>query len=122
MSNGFSYTFTCEKCGKEFYSKADPSNWAHTICNGCSGKPYKDYPVQGSSTQPQTYQPKPVPTSKPAQTYSPQPRAEFDCEKYIDEMLVVYGMLKHKADLAKYTIPEESLCSWTTSIMIQRSK
>ena len=113
MSNSFQYTYTCEKCGKQFYSKADPSNWAHTVCNGCSGKPYKDYTVASATPQ---YQP------KPPQTYSPQPKAEFDCEKYIEEMLVVYGMLKHKADLAKYTIPEESLCAWTTSIMIQRSK
>lgn len=119
MSNGFAFTYTCEKCGKDFYSKVDPSNWKHTICNACSGKPYKDYPVANATPQ---YQPKPVPISKPSQAYTPQPKAEFDCEKYIEEMLVVYGMLKHKADLAKYTIPEESLCAWTTSIMIQRSK
>lgn len=118
MSSGFNYTYTCEKCGKQFYSKADPSGWAHTICNGCSGKPYKDYPVQNAVAMPVV---KPVPTNR-QQTYSPQPKAEFDCEKYIEEMLVVYGMLKHKAELAKYTIPEESLCAWTTSIMIQRSK
>ena len=116
MSNSFAYTFTCEKCGNQFYSKLDPSNWKHTICNACSGKPYKDYPVQNSAP---TYQPKPVPVSK---TYTPQPKAEFDCEKYIEEILVVYGMLKHKAEVAGYTIPEESLCAWTTSIMIQRSK
>ena len=120
MSNGFSYTFVCEKCGKEFYSKMDPSNWKHTICNACSGKSYKDYPVQQSVATTPTV--KPVPVSKPSQAYTPQPKVEFDCEKYIDEMLVVYGMLKHKADIAKYTIPEESLCAWTTSIMIQRSK
>lgn len=119
MGNNFPYTFVCEKCGKEFYSKADPSGWAHTICNACSGKSYKDYPVQNSTPQ---YQPKPVPTSKPSQVYTPQPKPEFDCEKYIDEVLVVYGMLKHKADVAGYKIPEESLCAWTTSIMIQRSK
>ena len=69
MSNNFQYTFTCEKCGGQFYSKLDPSNWKHTICNACSGKPYKDYPV---ATAQQTYQPKPVPTSKPAQTYQPK--------------------------------------------------
>ena len=121
MSNNFAYTYVCEKCGKEFYSKADPSNWAHTICNACSGKPYKDYPVQQASNVTQ-FTPKSVPISKPTQAYVPQPKAEFDCEKYIEEMLVVYGMLKSKAELAKYTIPEESLCASTTSIMIQRSK
>lgn len=121
MSNGFQFTYTCEKCGKEFYSKADPSNWAHTICNACSGKPYKDYPVQQGSVTTQ-FTPKSVPVSKQTQAFVPQQKEEFDCEKYIDDMLIVYGMLKHKADLAKYTIPEESLCAWTTSIMIQRSR
>ena len=119
MSNNFQYTFTCEKCGGQFYSKLDPSNWKHTICNACSGKPYKDYPV---ATAQQTYQPKPVPTSKPVQTYQPKVKQEFDMDKYIDEMLVVYGMIKHKANMATYTIPEESLCAWTTSIMIQKYK
>lgn len=117
MSNGFQYTFVCEKCGGTFYSKLDPSGWKHTICNSCSGKPYKDYPVTNVQA---SYQPKPVPSSK--QPYTPQQKQEFNMEQYIDDMLVVYGMLKHKAELARYTIPEESLCAWTTSIMIQRSK
>lgn len=121
MNNSFPYTYVCEKCGKEFYSKADPSNWAHTICNACSGKPYKDFPVEQQSKVVQ-FTPKSVPVSKLTKTYAPQPKAEFDYEKYIEEMLIVYGMLKHKADLAQYTIPEESLCAWTTSIMIQRNK
>lgn len=116
----FDYTFVCEKCGGTFYSKLDPSNWRHTICNKCSGKTYKDYPVTSSVATPQ-YTTKVVPTSK-SEVYQPKQVKEFDLEKYIDEMLIVYGMLKHKADMAKYTIPEESLCSWTTSIMIQRSK
>ena len=49
MSNGFNYTYTCEKCGRDFYSKVDPSGWRHKICNGCSGKTYKDYPVNQTS-------------------------------------------------------------------------
>lgn len=113
----FDYTFTCEKCGGQFYSKVDPSNWKHTVCNKCSGKQFKDYPV--GNTQP-SYQPKPVPTTK--QTYQPQVKKEFDYEEYIEEMLVVYGTLKGKAELAGYAIPEESLCAWTTSIMIQKGR
>ena len=120
MSNGFNYTYTCEKCGREFYSKVDPSGWRHKICNGCSGKTYKDYPVE---TAQQTYQPRPVPVSKPQTAFKPQPVVnEFNIDSYIEEMMIVYGKLKHQADLAKYTIPEESLCAWTTSIMIQKGK
>lgn len=119
MSNGFNYTYTCEKCGRDFYSKVDPSGWRHKICNGCSGKTYKDYPVN----QTPTYSPQPVPISKPQETFKPQPvKKGFDLSKYIDDMFLVYALLKEKADTNRCVIPEESLCSWTTSIMIQMNK
>lgn len=122
MAQAFPYTYTCEKCGGQFYSKVDPSTWRHHVCNTCSGKQYKDYPVAGAAP---TYQPKPVPTAKPVYN-NVQPVAvakkEFDLETYIADMLVVYGTLKEMCDQAKYIIPEDCLCAWTTSVMIQKEK
>lgn len=122
MAQSFPYTYTCEKCGGQFYSKVDPSTWRHHVCNACSGKQYKDYPVANAAP---SYQPKVVPTNKPVYN-NIQPVAvtkkEFNLEDYIADMLVVYGMLKMMSDQATYTIPEECLCAWTTSIMIQREK
>ena len=122
MAQAFPYTYTCEKCGGQFYSKVDPSTWRHHVCNACSGKQYKDYPVAVATP---TYQPKPVPTAKPVYN-NVQPVAvakkEFDLETYIADMLVVYGTLKEMCDQAKYTVPEDCICSWTTSIMIQKEK
>lgn len=122
------FTFTCEKCGGQFYSKVDPSGWRHTICNKCSGKPYKDLPVEGSIPTP-TYQPKQVPTSKPNYgqvTNGVQPvkipNKEFNLDAYIEDMLFVYISLKNACDRATLNIPEENLCNWTTSIMIQKGK
>ena len=124
MAQAFPYTYTCEKCGGQFYSKVDPSTWRHHVCNACSGKQYKDYPVAGTQPLP-SYQPKPVPTAKPVYNNIPVqqvPKKEFDLETYIADMLVVYGTLKEMCDQAKYTIPEDCICSWTTSIMIQKEK
>lgn len=124
MAQQFDYTFVCEKCGREFYSKLDPSNWRHKVCNGCSGKQYKDYPVDNTSPTPQ-YQPKPVPTkpvytnNKPVQVEQPQ---TFNLTEYITDMLMVYGTLKDMCDEARLTIPVENLCNWTTSIMIQKGR
>ena len=122
------FTFTCEKCGGQFYSKVDPSGWRHTICNKCSGKPYKDLPVEGSAPTPQ-YQPKPVPTARPSygqvsNGVAPAQvvKKEFDLDTYIAEMLMVYSALKIACDEQRLTIPEENLCNWTTSIMIQKAK
>ena len=122
MAQNFPYTFTCEKCGGEFYSKLDPSGWRHHVCNACSGKNYKDYPVTNVTP---SYQPKPVPTAKPVyNNVAPKlvEKKEFNLEEYIADMLVVYGTLKIMSDQATYTIPEECLCAWTTSIMIQKGK
>lgn len=117
------YTFTCEKCGGQFYSKADPSGWRHKICNACSGKPYKDLPVEGNTPM---YQPKPVPAkptyNKPAYTPTKVEKQEFNLDNYIADMLVVYNALKIACEEYKIDIPEESLCSWTTSIMIQKGR
>lgn len=122
MTQAFPYTFRCDVCGGEFYSKVDPSSWRTHKCNKCSGKQYKDYPVEGSTP---TYSPKPVPTTK--QVYNNvQPvqveKKEFNVEAYIEEMLYVYLTLKNACDRATLTIPEENLCNWTTSIMIQSGR
>ncbi len=112
------FKFTCEKCGGEFYSKADPSGWRHKMCNACSGKPYKDYPVE--TTMPA---PKPVPI-KPVynQVAQTQTKKEFNLDEYIMDMLATYEALKLACDEAKLTIPIDNLCQWTTSIMIQKGK
>lgn len=118
----FPYTFVCEKCGGTFYSKLDPSGWRHRVCNACSGKQYKDYPVQNAVP---TYNPQPVPTARPVyNNVQPQQvtKKEFNLEEYITDMLLVYSTLKEMCDATTLTIPEESLCAWTTSIMIQKGK
>ena len=118
------FTFVCEKCGRTFGSKVDPSGWRHKICNGCSGKPYKDYPVDTPSQS--SYTPRPVPTTQGVQytqgAAQIQPKKEFDLESYIADMLVVYSTLKRLIDENRFTIPEENICSWVTSIMIQKEK
>jgi len=108
------YKFTCSKCGGQFYSKVDMSNWTRPMCNKCAGKPYKDYPVEDSK-----------PTQQP--TYNNVPptkieKKEFDLESYITDMILVYSTLSVMCDQAKLTIPIENLCNWTTSIMIQKEK
>ena len=124
MAQAFPYTYTCEKCGGQFYSKVDPSTWRHHVCNACSGKQYRDYPVANTQPAP-TYNPQPVPTAKPVYN-NVQPVAvakkEFDSETYIAEMIEVYITLSTMCDEAKLTIPIENLCNWTTSIMIQKEK
>ena len=82
------FTFTCEKCGGQFYSKADPSGWRHKLCNACSGKPYKDLPVAGGTQ----YTPHPVPTSKPQYNNIPpqQVKKEFDDEEYMADIISTY--------------------------------
>lgn len=122
MAQGFDYTFRCEKCGGEFYSKVDPSGWRHHLCNACSGKQYKDYPVASGST---TYTPKPVPTSK--QVYNnipakPVEKKEFNLDEYICDLIQTYIAVSSACDEAKLTIPVENLCNWTTSIMIQKGR
>ena len=49
-------------------------------------------------------------------------KKEFDIEGYVSDMLFVYATLKRMVDENKMTIPEASLCQWTTSIMIQKDK
>lgn len=124
MVQSFPYTYTCEKCGGQFYSKVDPSGWRHHVCNACSGKQYKDYPVAGTQPVP-TYQPKPVPTAKPV-CNNVQPvqvaKKEFNLESYVADMIEVYITLSSMCDAAKLTIPIENLCNWTTSIIIEKNK
>jgi hypothetical protein len=114
------FTFTCEKCGGQFYSKADPSGWRHKLCNACSGKPYKDLPVASGTS----YTPHPVPTSKPQyNNIPPQPvKKEFDDEEYMADIISTYVRLSAMCDEAKITIPVDNLCNWTTSIMIQKGR
>lgn len=118
------YTFTCDTCGGTFYSKADPSNWRTKRCNKCSGKPYKDLPVPGAApvqavpVQPVPQQNFSQPVAAPVQVQKP----EFDLEAYISDVLVTYNTIKLMADEARLTIPEQSICQWVTSIMIQKEK
>lgn len=122
MTQGFNYTFKCDKCGGEFYSKVDPSGWRHHLCNACSGKQFKDYPVEGGTT---TYTPRTVPTSKPVyNNVPPKPveKKDFNLEEYIAEMILVYVTLSAMCDEAKLTIPIENLCNWTTSILIEKNR
>lgn len=113
------YEFVCEKCGGRFYSKADPSGWRHKMCNACSGKPYKDYPVDTTTVT----APKPVPIKPVVNNVVQQPpKKEFNLDEYIMDMLSVYETLKLSCDEAKLTIPIDNLCQWTTSIMIQKGK
>lgn len=118
-SQQFPYTFTCEVCGGQFYSKLDPSGWRHHKCNACSGKQYKDYPVEG--TQP-TYQPKPVPTAKPVYNNVTPAKQPFNLDEYIADLIMVYITLRDKCDECGLTIPQENLCAWATGIMIQKGK
>ena len=118
------FTFTCEKCGGDFYSKVDPSGWRHKICNACSGKPYKDYPVGSNvSTAKPTYQPKTVPT-KPVYNNVPAQavKTEFNLQEYISDLIMVYTTLRDMCDEVGLTIPQENLCAWATGIMIQKGK
>lgn len=113
------FKFTCEKCGNEFYSKADPSGWRHKMCNACSGKPYKDYPVETTTIT----APKPVPV-KPVYNGVAQAttKKEFNLDEYIMEIISTYDALRMACDEAGLTIPIDNLCQWTTSIMIQKGK
>lgn len=124
MAQTFPYTFTCEQCGGTFYSKVDPSGWKHHKCNACSGKQYKDYPVANAPATP-TYQPKPVPTAKPVYN-NVQPaqvaKKEFNLEEFASDLLLAYGTIKLMSQEAGYTIPEDCLCAWATSAMIQKQK
>ena len=123
MVEQFPYTFKCDVCGGEFYSKVDPSGWRSHKCNKCSGKQYRDYPVNSNTTVVQTYQPKPVPTrpvyNEQAKVQQPQ---EFNLEEYISDLLMVYVTLRNMCDESKLTIPQENLCQWATGIMIQKGK
>lgn len=116
------FTFTCEKCGGQFYSKADPSGWRHKVCNACSGKPYKDLPVEGGT--PVQYQPKPVPTARTNyNNVQPTPvKKEFDDEEYMADIISTFIRLSAMCEEANLTIPMDNLCNWTTSIMIQKGR
>jgi len=124
MTQSFPYTFVCEKCGGTFYSKVDPSGWRHHVCNACSGKQYKDYPVPGTMATP-TYSPKPVPTAKP--TYNNVPVAkiekkEFNLDEYICDVIGTFLAIRTACEDANLNIPVENLCAWTTGALIQKGK
>ena len=122
MAQGFQYTYTCEKCGGTFYSKVDPSGWRHHVCNACSGKQYKDYPVANATP---SYQPKPVPTAKPVyNNVAPKQveKKEFNLDEYIMDIISTYLAIENACDEAKLNIPIENICAWTTSAIIQKQK
>lgn len=118
----FEYQFQCEKCGGTFYSKVDPSGWRHHYCNACSGKPYKDYPVDTASKITNNVV-KPVPVKPVYNNVAPTtPKKDFNIDEYIMDIIATYQMLSSACDEAKMTIPIDNLCQWTTSIMIQKGK
>ena len=122
MAQSFPYTYVCEKCGGTFYSKVDPSGWRHHVCNACSGKQYKDYPVAGTTA---AYQPKPVPTAKPVYNNVPTQQAtkkEFNLDEYIADIILTYQAISIACDEAKLTIPVDNICAWTTGAMIQKGR
>lgn len=122
MAQDFPFTFTCEKCGGTFYSKVDPSGWRHRLCNACSGKQYKDYPVQNATPG---YAPKPVPTVKPVYNNVPPKQVEkkeFVLDEYITDIISTYLAISHACDEAGLTIPIENICAWTTGAMIQKGR
>ena len=124
MTQQFPYTFVCEKCGGTFYSKLDPSGWRHHVCNACSGKQYKDYPVPGTQATP-TYSPQPVPTAKPVYNkVAPVQveKKEFNLSEYITDIIGTYLAIANACDEAGLTIPIENICAWTTGAMIQKGK
>lgn len=122
MAQGFNYTFRCDKCGGEFYSKVDPSGWRNHLCNKCSGKQFKDYPVASNDI---AYTPKQTPTTKPVYNNIPPKQVEkkeFNIEEYASDLLIMYGTIKLMSQQAGYTIPEDCLCAWATSAMIQKGR
>jgi len=116
----FPYTFTCEKCGQEFYSKVDPSGWRHHVCNACSGKQYKDYPVNGATS----YTPRAVPAKPVYNNVQPQPvqKKEFNIDEYIVDIISTYLKISQACDEAGLTIPIENICAWTTGALIQKGR
>lgn len=122
MTQQFPYTFVCEKCGGTFYSKTDTSSWRHHVCNACAGKQYKDYPVPGTTPG---YNPQPVPTAKPVYNNVPPrqvEKKEFNIEEYATDLFICYCTIKATFEKGGCTIPEESLCAWATSAMIQKGR
>lgn len=122
MAQSFPYTFVCDVCGGTFYSKVDPSGWRSHKCNKCSGKQYKDYPVEGTTP---SYQPKAVPTAKPVynnQAANKVEKKEFNLDEYIADIIFTYCAIAQACDNAKLNIPVENLCAWTTSALIQKGK
>ena len=117
----FPYTFICEKCGGTFYSKQDPSGWRHRLCNACSGKQYKDYPVGNAAP---TYQPKPVPTKPTYNNVQPVKveRKEFNLDDYCTDLVGTYLAISAACEQAGLNIPVENLCAWTTGALIQKGK
>lgn len=113
MEKKFPYTFTCDVCGQEFYSKVNPEGWRSHKCNKCAGKKYPDYPVNAPVVNN---------TAKAQNVEKYQPRTEFSTEDYVKELVDVYEMLKYTVEGRNLEIPEASLCQWATSVMIQKGK
>lgn len=120
MTQSFPFTFTCEKCGGEFYSKVDPSDWRHHVCNACSGKQYKDYPVNSTPS----YTPKPVPTKPVYNNVQAQSvvKKDFNMDEYIADIIATYTKISQACDEAGLTIPIENICAWTTGALIQKGR
>lgn len=120
MTQQFDYTFTCEKCGGTFYSKVNPSGWRHHLCNACSGKQFRDYPVEGTTPQ---FTPKHVPIKRDIKpTSKPIDKQVFNIDEYIADIIGTYIMISSACKDAGLDIPVENICAWTTGAMIQKGK
>src|SRR5574344_651073 len=106
-----SFTFECERCGKVCHSESDPSNWKQRLCYDCrkgTKSNSSGYQQQSKAQNVQRYE-----VSKPV----------FSTENYIDGLLDAYEILKFKIQERDLNnVPEESIASWATSVMIQQDR
>lgn len=106
--------FICEQCGKEVdCGMKDPSSWKSKLCFDC-----RQAQSGGAKS---SYTPK-YSTSKAQSATKYQPTKSFNLETYINDMLDVYEALKYSCEGRGVDVPQENLCAWVTSIMIQREK
>jgi hypothetical protein len=107
--------FICEQCGKEVdCGMKDPSSWKSKLCFDCRQ-------AQSGGAKP-SYTPKYGTTSKAPSVAKYQPTKSFNLETYINDMLDTYEAITYACEGRGLKVPQENLCAWVTSIMIQKEK